>query len=152
MAKTAAERQKAYRQRRAQEAGELRINTWVSAAALKALNTLAEQQGVTQKVLLEQIILAAASKPPKTAGRPKATGTPPAAKEQTKAAVKNQTKAPLNASSKQKPALLSAPGKPGKPAKNAKATATTKAAKAAKPARPAARPKAPVQASLWDEF
>lgn len=144
MAKTAAERQKAYRQRRAQEAGELRINTWVSAAALKALNTLAEQQGVTQKVLLEQIILAAASKPPKTAGRPKATGTPPAAKE--------QTKAPLNASSKQKPALLSAPGKPGKPAKNAKATATTKAAKAAKPARPAARPKAPVQASLWDEF
>ena len=56
-AKTAAERQKAYRERRAKEVGEQRINTWVSARALAALSSLAVRYGVTQKVMLERLIL-----------------------------------------------------------------------------------------------
>lgn len=56
-AKTAAERQKAYRERRAKEAGEQRINAWVSARAIKALNSLALRYGVTQKIMLERLIL-----------------------------------------------------------------------------------------------
>lgn len=56
-AKTAAERQKAYRERRAKEAGEQRINAWVGARAVKALNSLALRYGVTQKIMLERLIL-----------------------------------------------------------------------------------------------
>ncbi len=56
-AKTAAERQKAYRERRAKEVGEQRINAWVSARAIKALNSLALRYGVTQKIMLERLIL-----------------------------------------------------------------------------------------------
>ncbi len=57
LAKTAAQRQKAYRERRAQHAGEVRINTWVSARAQEALASLAVRYGVTQKVMLERLIL-----------------------------------------------------------------------------------------------
>ena len=57
MAKTAAERQKAYRERRATEAGEQRINTWVNARAHKTLASLAIRYGVTQKIMLERLIL-----------------------------------------------------------------------------------------------
>lgn len=56
-AKTAAERQKAYRERRAKEIGEQRINTWVSARAFEVLSSLAVRYGVTQKVMLERLIL-----------------------------------------------------------------------------------------------
>ena len=56
-AKSAAERQKAYRERRAKEVGEQRINAWVNARAIKALNSLALRYGVTQKVMLERLIL-----------------------------------------------------------------------------------------------
>lgn len=56
-ARTAAERQKAYRERRASEAGEQRINAWVNARAIKALNSLALRYGVTQKIMLERLIL-----------------------------------------------------------------------------------------------
>lgn len=59
LAKTAAQRQKAYRERRALHAGEVRINTWVSARALEALASLAVRYGVTQKVMLERLILKA---------------------------------------------------------------------------------------------
>lgn len=56
-AKTAAERQKSYRERRAKEIGEQRINTWVSARAFEVLSSLAVRYGVTQKVMLERLIL-----------------------------------------------------------------------------------------------
>lgn len=56
-AKTAAERQKAYRERRARDVGEQRINAWVSARALATLSSLAIRYGVTQKVMLERLIL-----------------------------------------------------------------------------------------------
>ena len=57
MAKTAAERQKAYRERRSQQAGEQRVNTWIAAHAIRVLNSLALRHGVTQKIMLERLIL-----------------------------------------------------------------------------------------------
>lgn len=47
VAKTAAQRQQAYRERRALHAGEVRINAWVSAQAHQALASLAVRYGVT---------------------------------------------------------------------------------------------------------
>jgi hypothetical protein len=61
--KSGAERQRAYRQRRQHEAGEQRINAWVSARAIKVLNSLALRYGVTQKIMLERLILEAADGP-----------------------------------------------------------------------------------------
>ena len=60
-AKTTAERQAAYRQRRptAGENGERRINTWVSTGAVLALNRLSRHHGVTRRHILEQLITAA---------------------------------------------------------------------------------------------
>lgn len=131
-AKTAAERQKAYRERRAQEAGEQRINTWVAAAAVRHLNALALRHGLTQKVMLERLILAA--------------GKPPAAKEKP-AVQKDRTEPKLK--SKSKSGL-----KPGTRDKR-KDTDRTSAKRPVK-AQPAAIdaaivPAQPVQASLWDD-
>ena len=60
MAKTAAERQAAYRARRpmANENGERRLNTWLSTAAHMALRRLAKRYGVTQREVLERFICA----------------------------------------------------------------------------------------------
>jgi hypothetical protein len=59
--KTAAERQAAYRHSRstAGENGERRINTWVSTGAALALARLARHHGVTQREMLERLIVAA---------------------------------------------------------------------------------------------
>jgi hypothetical protein len=61
MAKTAAERQREYRQRRPFAGpdgnGERRINTWVSTGAALALQRLARHHGVTQREMLERLIL-----------------------------------------------------------------------------------------------
>ena len=61
MAKTAAERQAAYRKQRATagENGERRINTWVATSAALALGRLAKRYGVTQREMLERLILEA---------------------------------------------------------------------------------------------
>jgi hypothetical protein len=61
MAMTVAERQAAYRKARpvAGENGERRINTWVSTGAALALARLARRDGVTQRQVLERLILAA---------------------------------------------------------------------------------------------
>jgi len=61
MAKTAVERQVAYRKNRASagDNGERRINTWVSTAAYLALERLARRYGVTNRTMLEQLIAAA---------------------------------------------------------------------------------------------
>lgn len=61
MAKTAAERQAAYRDRRATagENGEKRINTWVDAGAALALDRLAQHHGLSKRAILEQLVLAA---------------------------------------------------------------------------------------------
>lgn len=58
MAKTAAERQAAYRARRpmAGRNGERRLNTWMSTGAHLALTRLAKRYGVTQRELLERFI------------------------------------------------------------------------------------------------
>jgi len=59
MAKTVAERQAAYRKGRpvAGENGERRINAWVSTAAFLALGRLARRYGVTQREMIERLVL-----------------------------------------------------------------------------------------------
>jgi hypothetical protein len=59
MAKTPAERQKAYRASRATagENGERKINTWISTGAALALKRLARRYVVTQRDMLERLIL-----------------------------------------------------------------------------------------------
>jgi hypothetical protein len=62
MAKTAAERQRAYRASRPfageDRNGERRLNTWVSTRAALALDRLAARYGVTKRELLERLVIA----------------------------------------------------------------------------------------------
>jgi hypothetical protein len=60
-ATSGAQRQAAYRARRAEagDNGERRINTWVSTAAALALARLARGYAVTQREMLERLILEA---------------------------------------------------------------------------------------------
>jgi hypothetical protein len=62
MASTA-ERQAAYRRRRAEGDGDKRLNTWISASASAALERLAKRHATTQRAMLERLILAADSAP-----------------------------------------------------------------------------------------
>ena len=59
MGTTAAERQKAYRARRleAGDNGERRLNTWISTGAALALSRLAARYGVTQREMLERLVV-----------------------------------------------------------------------------------------------
>lgn len=61
MAKTAAERQAAYRARRACAGDdgndERRINTWIGTAASLALARLARRYSLTQRAILERLIV-----------------------------------------------------------------------------------------------
>lgn len=61
MAKTPAERQKAYRKSRPEAGnnGERRINTWITSGAALGLNRLSQRYGVTKREMLERLILAA---------------------------------------------------------------------------------------------
>lgn len=61
MATSSAERQAKYRQSRAYagDNGERRINTWVASGTALALGRLAKHYGVTQREILERLILAA---------------------------------------------------------------------------------------------
>ena len=61
MAKTSAERQQSYRKNRplAGENGERRLNTWVSSGASLALHRLSERYCVTNRAMLEHLILEA---------------------------------------------------------------------------------------------
>lgn len=63
MAKTAAERQAAYRSRRATagENGDKRINTWVDAGVALALDRLAEHHKLSKREMLECVLLDAYS-------------------------------------------------------------------------------------------
>ena len=58
MAKTAAERQAAYRQKRphAGENGERRINAWITTGTYLALARLARRYGVTNRDILEKLV------------------------------------------------------------------------------------------------
>jgi hypothetical protein len=60
MGKTSAERQAAYRKGRADagENGERRVNTWVTTGAFLALRRLANHYGVTQREMIERLVLA----------------------------------------------------------------------------------------------
>lgn len=60
MAKTAAQRQAEYRDRRvtAGESGERRINTWVSADATLALDRLARHHKLSKRGVLERMLCA----------------------------------------------------------------------------------------------
>lgn len=64
MALTSAQRQKAYRDRRAfaGDNGERRINTWVSTSTALALQRLAASYGVTSRDMLERLIQEAEQK------------------------------------------------------------------------------------------
>jgi hypothetical protein len=61
MPKSNAERQRAYRANRpfAGENGERRLSTWLTTAASLALVRLANHYGVTQRQILERLLLAA---------------------------------------------------------------------------------------------
>jgi hypothetical protein len=61
MGKSNAERQAAYRARRAEagDNGERRLNTWLSTAAALALERLARHHGLTQRALLERLLIEA---------------------------------------------------------------------------------------------
>lgn len=56
MAKTAAERQAAYRLRRNDVDRDKRLNTWVTSRTHYALNRLANRYGVTQREMLERLV------------------------------------------------------------------------------------------------
>lgn len=62
MAKTAAERQKAYRAKRPFAGedgnGERRLNTWISTRASLALDRLAARYGVTKREMIEKLVIA----------------------------------------------------------------------------------------------
>jgi hypothetical protein len=62
MAKTAKERQEAYRKRRphagADGNGERRLNTWIGTGASLALGWLSNRYGVTKREMLERLIVA----------------------------------------------------------------------------------------------
>jgi len=63
MAKTAAERQAAYRAKRSHtDSGERRINTWIGSEAYLALEALAIRYGVTRRVVLETLLMGNADK------------------------------------------------------------------------------------------
>lgn len=60
MAKSNAERQAAYKTRRANgESNDRQLNTWLSSEAFFALRRLAKHEGSTKRRLLEKLILAA---------------------------------------------------------------------------------------------
>lgn len=61
MATSTAERQAKYRRSRAYagDNGERRINTWVSSGTALALGRLAKRNGVTQREMLERLVLGA---------------------------------------------------------------------------------------------
>lgn len=61
MTKTSAQRQAKYRAGRmvAGDNGERRINTWVTTRAALALARLANHNGITQRAILEQLLIAA---------------------------------------------------------------------------------------------
>jgi hypothetical protein len=61
MAQTGAERQAAYRRRRATagDNGERPLNTWVSTGASLALARLARHHGMSQRMMLERLIVVA---------------------------------------------------------------------------------------------
>lgn len=59
MAKSSAERQATYRKARAiaGENGERRINTWISTGSALALARLSRRYGVTQRQMIERLVL-----------------------------------------------------------------------------------------------
>jgi len=61
MARSPAQRQAAFRQRRpeAGDNGDRRMDTWVTTGTVLALARLTRRQGVTQRAMLEQMIRAA---------------------------------------------------------------------------------------------
>ena len=57
MAKTSAQRQAVYRSRRHEGEGIRRLNTWISVPAYCALQRLAEHEGISQRQLIERLLL-----------------------------------------------------------------------------------------------
>lgn len=56
MAQSAAERQRAYRQRRLTDGTDVRLDVMVSATTAAALQRLARHQGLSQRATLEQVL------------------------------------------------------------------------------------------------
>ena len=87
MAKTAAERQAAYRAGRYKAGsdgnGEQRLNTWVSTEAHLAIERLANRYGLTQRGVIERLIrtrmtpCSPASRPTRPNGMPTSTASRP---------------------------------------------------------------------------
>ena len=59
MPKTSAQRQAAYRSRRNDGDGDRRLNTWIGTSAYFALIRLARHQGLSQRAMIEQLVLTA---------------------------------------------------------------------------------------------
>ena len=59
MPKTTRERQAAYRSRRHDGDGDRRLNTWLSSQAAFALRRLARHQGLSQRAVLERLVIEA---------------------------------------------------------------------------------------------
>jgi hypothetical protein len=59
MPQTAAQRQAAYRARRDDADGDYRLNTWITSSAHFALQRLVRRDGVTQRAMIERLVLAA---------------------------------------------------------------------------------------------
>ena len=57
MAKTSAERQRNYRERRRQGDGDRRLDAWISAQAYSALERLAECRGITKREMIELLVI-----------------------------------------------------------------------------------------------
>lgn len=57
MAKTSAQRQAAYRYRCDEGEGDRRLNTWISVPAYFALKRLALKENVTQREMIERLVI-----------------------------------------------------------------------------------------------
>jgi hypothetical protein len=57
MPKTTRDRQAAYRSRRNDGDGDRRLNTWLSTRAYFALRRLARHQGLSQRTVLEHLVI-----------------------------------------------------------------------------------------------
>lgn len=132
MAKTSAERQAAYRAKRAgKDSSERRLNTWVSAEVYSTIEKLARRYGITRRALVESLVLSEL-KPAESA--PVAKPAPPRAARAETRKMRRTEKLPPNDVAKVPYTKVSKGAAPKTAAPNITAPKTTaQKAKAEKP-------------------